>query len=147
LKKLQFFTTLALQDTTVGSPPTFLSARGSNLGPRFSFLSVLPDDLFSNQKYIFCKFWRDLQLKMLVYFMEIRYTLWPFGIHNLRRLGIFCSNLEYFYPFLYVVQRKIWQPWIFYIAIIPPPLQTISAFSFRGQTFLLLKGPFPLKHF
>jgi hypothetical protein len=32
-------------------------------------------------------------------------------LYNLRRFGIFCNNLEYFYPFWYVVPRKIWQPW------------------------------------
>jgi hypothetical protein len=58
------------------------------------------------------KFWRDLQWKMpvyifyvyLVYFLAIWNTLWPFGIFY-----IWCF-LEHFFPFWYVVQRKIWQP-------------------------------------
>jgi hypothetical protein len=42
------------------------------------------------------KFWSDLQRKILVYFMAICF---------------FCGNLVHFYPFWYIVPRKIWQPW------------------------------------
>jgi hypothetical protein len=49
------------------------------------------------------KIWRVLQWKMMVhfnghlaYFTSIWYIFWPFGI---------------FFPFWYVVPRKIWQPW------------------------------------
>jgi hypothetical protein len=38
--------------------------------------------------------------------MEIWYILGAFGI--------FCGNLVYFFPFWYVVPRKIWQPWTCY---------------------------------
>jgi hypothetical protein len=45
----------------------------------------------------------------LVYFVAVRYILWPFGI--------FCGRLVYFmviwyifFTFWYVVTRKIWQP-------------------------------------
>jgi hypothetical protein len=34
---------------------------------------------FQTKKPNFCQFWRDLQWKMYS-FMEIWYTLWPFGI-------------------------------------------------------------------
>jgi hypothetical protein len=37
-----------------------------------------------------------------VYFTAIENILWPFDI--------FCGHLVYFFPFLYVVTRKIWQP-------------------------------------
>jgi hypothetical protein len=43
------------------------------------------------------KFWRVLQWEMLVNFMAI----WL----------IFSPNFGTFYPFWYVVPRKIWQPW------------------------------------
>jgi hypothetical protein len=39
----------------------------------------------------------------LVYFTANLTTLWP--------CGTFCGNMIYFYPFWYVVPRKIWQPW------------------------------------
>jgi hypothetical protein len=45
------------------------------------------------------KFWKALQWKMLLYFMAIRYILWPFGI--------FFGNLVYVTPFWYIVPRKI----------------------------------------
>jgi hypothetical protein len=54
------------------------------------------------------KFWRDLQIKIKVYFM----ATWSL----LKLFGIFCDHLVYlwlfgiFFPFWYVVQRKIWQP-------------------------------------
>jgi hypothetical protein len=46
----------------------------------------------------------------LVYFTVIRYILWP--------LGTFYGHLVYFvviwyvFTIFYVVQRKIWQPWL-----------------------------------
>jgi hypothetical protein len=42
-------------------------------------------------------------MKMLSYFMDIWYTLWPFGI--------VCGNLVYFSRFGMFGPRKIWQPW------------------------------------
>jgi hypothetical protein len=65
---------------------------------------------------------RVLQWKMLVYFLDIWYILWTFGIfcghlvyfvdiwYILWTLGIFCSNMAYIFPFWYVSPRKIWQP-------------------------------------
>jgi hypothetical protein len=66
---------------------------------------------FQTKNPFFGKFWRVLQLKMLLYFMaiwsypfkSIWYTLWPFGM--------FYGYLVYFSPFWYVVPKKIWQPW------------------------------------
>jgi hypothetical protein len=51
------------------------------------------------------KFWRALQWKMLVYFMDIWSILYMF-----RTFGMFCGNLVYFSPFWHSVQRKIRQP-------------------------------------
>jgi hypothetical protein len=60
------------------------SVRGASLKQFMSFLPGLPDGLFSNQK---SKFWRALQWKMLVFFMDtwsilrfFCYILWTFGI-------------------------------------------------------------------
>jgi hypothetical protein len=63
---------------------------------------------FQTKKPNLGKFWSDLQLKLLVYFMVIRSILWP--------LGILCGPLVYFMVIWYtfhvwdVVPRKIWQP-------------------------------------
>jgi hypothetical protein len=69
------------------------------------------------------KFWRELQWKMLVYFMAIWSILQPFGIFCghlvyftaiwsiLWPFGNFYGYLVYFSTFWYVVPRKIWQPW------------------------------------
>jgi hypothetical protein len=54
---------------------------------------------FQTKNHNLGKFWRDLQWKMLVYFMiilsivgtAIRYTLWPFGI--------FCGHLVILWSF------------------------------------------------
>jgi hypothetical protein len=48
------------------------------------------------------KFWRVLQWKMLVYFMDNWSILRPFKISY--------GRLVYFPPFWYIVPRKIWQP-------------------------------------
>jgi hypothetical protein len=71
----------------------------------------LPDGIFSNQNPNLGKFWRDFQLKVLVYF-------WPLGLIHSHLVYIICGHLEYFTvvwyifpPFWYVVPRKIWQPW------------------------------------
>jgi hypothetical protein len=55
------------------------------------------------------KFWRVLQWKMSVYFMDIWSILRTFW-HISLPYGIFCGNLVYFPPFWYVVPRKLWQP-------------------------------------
>jgi hypothetical protein len=62
------------------------------------YVAVLPDSdiYFQTKNPNLSKFWRALQWKKLVYFMDI----WSF-----------CGNLVYFYPFWYVVLREIWQPW------------------------------------
>jgi hypothetical protein len=41
---------------------------------------------------------------LIAYFKAIWYILWQFAV--------FCGHLVYFFPFWYVVQRKIWQPCI-----------------------------------
>jgi hypothetical protein len=48
------------------------------------------------------QFWRVLQCKMLVYFMDTWSILWSFVI--------FYGHLIYFFPFWHFVPRKIWQP-------------------------------------
>jgi hypothetical protein len=52
------------------------------------------------------KFWRVLQWKMLVYFMDTFYGL------LLYFMGIWCSSWYFgiFFPFWYFAPRKIWQP-------------------------------------
>jgi hypothetical protein len=69
----------------------------------------LPDGFFSNPKSKFAetlegqamedvgKFYVDF-----VNYPAIWHILWPFGI--------LYGHLVYFYPFWYVVARKIWQP-------------------------------------
>jgi hypothetical protein len=66
------------------------------------------------------KFWRVLQGKMLVYryigIMAIWYMLLPFGIFYCH-LVYFVATwgilwlFGIFFPFWYVLQSKIWQPW------------------------------------
>jgi hypothetical protein len=66
--------------------------------------------LFSNQNSQFGKKnFRVLQWKMLVYFVAIRYILWPSGIFC-GHFGIFCGCLVYFMVIWNVAPRKIWQP-------------------------------------
>jgi hypothetical protein len=72
----------------------------------------LPDGIFQTKNFNSSKFWRVLQWKILVYFMAILSILLPFGkrtynvaiLHILWLFGVF-------FPFWYVVPRKIWQPW------------------------------------
>jgi hypothetical protein len=42
-------------------------------------------------------FWRVLQWKMLVYFMDVRYILQPFGILYGHLVYLYCGNLVYMY--------------------------------------------------
>jgi hypothetical protein len=44
----------------------------------------------------------DIFYVHLVYFTVILYVLWPYGI--------FSGYFAHFFPFWYVVERKIWQP-------------------------------------
>jgi hypothetical protein len=79
----------------------------------------------------FCGHLVYLTTIMWVYFMAIWYILPPLGIfcshlvyftaiwHILPPFGIFCAHLVYicrlfgiFFLFWYVLQRKIWQPWL-----------------------------------
>jgi hypothetical protein len=76
----------------------------------------LPDGIFSNQKSQFGWILECLAMKYvgkfhdhLVYFTANRifygyiwYILWSFGI--------FCGLFGIFFPFWYVIERKIWQP-------------------------------------
>jgi hypothetical protein len=75
----------------------------------FGLLPGLPDCIFSNQKSQFGKFLGDLAMEDVrifyghfVYFPDIWYILWPFGIIS--------PVLVYFSAFWYVAPRKIWQP-------------------------------------
>jgi hypothetical protein len=61
------------------------------------------------------KFWRILQWKLLVYFTDIWYILWTFGIfygHLVYFMDIWyiLSTFGIFFPFWYFLPRKIWQP-------------------------------------
>jgi hypothetical protein len=57
-------------------------------------------------------FCRVLQWKMLVYFLDIGSILLLFDVFYIFQFGIFCANLVYFFALvLYIVPRKIWQPW------------------------------------
>jgi hypothetical protein len=44
------------------------------------------------------------------YFTTISYILRPFGLC--------CGHFDILFPFWYVVPRKIWQPWIWFIEIV-----------------------------
>jgi hypothetical protein len=67
---------------------------------------VLPDGMFSKQKWQFleCLAMKDVSFLFLffVYFTAIWCTLGPFGI--------FCGHFGIFFPFWYFVPGKIWQP-------------------------------------
>jgi hypothetical protein len=75
----------------------------------------MPNGIFLNQKSILSKFWRVLESKMLVYFMAIWYIfLLSFGIfygHLVYFMVIWytCWSFGIFFPFWYVLPRKIWQ--------------------------------------
>jgi hypothetical protein len=69
----------------------------------------LPDGLFSTQKSQIWVIFEHLAMKdvgkLYVHsasFTAILHILWPFGM--------FCGHFGIFFPFWYVVQRKIWQP-------------------------------------
>jgi hypothetical protein len=57
---------------------------------------------FHTKNPILCKFWRDLELKMLLYFMTIWNILWPFDIIY----GIVCGHLVYSSHFSMYGPRK-----------------------------------------
>jgi hypothetical protein len=61
---------------------------------------------FQNKNPNLGKFWKVSQLKMLVF-------LWSFCLfcYIMVILRPFCRHLVYFFPFWYVVPRKIWQLW------------------------------------
>jgi hypothetical protein len=50
----------------------------NQLLPRLPSDTELPDGIFQTKHLNLGKFWRVLQLKMLVYFMDIRPILWQF---------------------------------------------------------------------
>jgi hypothetical protein len=56
------------------------------------------------------KFWRVLQWKMLVYFMDTWSISRSFVIFYGYLVYIVRGNLGYFFPFWYFVGRKIWHP-------------------------------------
>jgi hypothetical protein len=58
---------------------------------------------FQTKNQYLGKFWMVLQWNMLEHFMG------QFGIHILRRFGLFCGNLVFFSLPWYVAPRKIWQ--------------------------------------
>jgi hypothetical protein len=71
----------------------------------------LPDRLFSNQKY---KLWVNFGWP---WSGKCWYILWPFGlfyghlVYFMVYFGLFWVRLVNFFPFWYVLQRKIWQHW------------------------------------
>jgi hypothetical protein len=65
---------------------------------------------FKTKNPILGKFLRVLKWKVLVYFMALCSILRPFSIFC-GHLIIFHGYLVYFFPFWYLVPRKIWQPW------------------------------------
>jgi hypothetical protein len=74
------------------------------------FHSGLPDDTFFKPKILNWEFTRRTCNGRCWYiicpfglFTAICYILWP--------IGIFHGYLVYFFPFWYIVPRKIWQPW------------------------------------
>jgi hypothetical protein len=79
-------------------------------------------------------FWRILQLKRLVYFMNIWSILQLFGIFNGHL--VYFAAIWYIFPRFgtYVVSRKIWQPW--------HALQRrFRKRSFQLQTFIFQNNP------
>jgi hypothetical protein len=86
----------------------------------------LPDGIFFQTKNPnLGKFWRVLQWKMLVYFtviwyigiVAIGYICWLFGIFvgylvYLLVIWYICWLFWYIFPFWYVEEREIWQPWL-----------------------------------
>jgi hypothetical protein len=56
------------------------------------------------------KFWRALDWKMLVYFMNIKNIFTPFGICILWPLGNLMVFWYVFHRFGKLFQEKIWQP-------------------------------------
>jgi hypothetical protein len=77
----------------------------------------LPDGLFSNQKSKFGGILAGLAMEdvgifygHLVHFMDFCFILWSYVI-LLWTFDIVRGNLVYFFPLLYFVPRKIWQPW------------------------------------
>jgi hypothetical protein len=70
----------------------------------------LPDGIFSNQKKnILNNFWSVLEWKML-YFMSNWYILCSFGTFYVHLAYLLVIWYLDFFPFWYVVPRKIWQP-------------------------------------
>jgi hypothetical protein len=77
--------------------------------PHGQHCSGLPDGFFSNQKFQFAETLEGLAMEdvsifyvHLINFPDIWYILWPFGT--------FLPVVVHFYPFWYVVPRKIRQP-------------------------------------
>jgi hypothetical protein len=62
----------------------------------------LPDGIFSNQKSKLCNFWRVLQWKMLVYYMEIWSTYFTAIWYTFWTFGLFYSRLVYFRDIRYI---------------------------------------------
>jgi hypothetical protein len=85
---------VAIHDSSIGSLLLTKQFLGYNQGCQMLY--------FKTENSHLGKFWRVLQLKMMVYFIDI--------LSILPRFGIFCGNLVYFSRFWYAVPRKIWQP-------------------------------------
>jgi hypothetical protein len=72
----------------------------------------LPDGICSTRKSNLGKFWSVLQFKRLANFMTFWSIIVPFRIFYCHMVH-FLVILVYFFPYWYVVPRKIWQPWTF----------------------------------
>jgi hypothetical protein len=91
------------------------------------------------------KFWRVLQWKLLVYFMDIWSILRSFSIHVFWLISIFS-------PFWYIVPIKIWQPWpnppkwIIWSVLLRSPNELYS-FKRTCNIWFLLSRSFPTTFF
>jgi hypothetical protein len=82
------------------------------------------------------KSWRALDWILLIYFMAIWDSLWPFGIFcghlgYLWPFDTFCVDLVGLFQFWYHAPRKIWQPWsavtdYSWLSCLPTYLPTLS---------------------
>jgi hypothetical protein len=90
----------------------FFSAEVSyTVSPVFDYSSGLPCGLLSNQPLSIGTFWKHFTCKMLTYFMNIWYTLWPFALFYDKYVYIHMLWQNVILsPFWYFLSRKIWQP-------------------------------------
>jgi hypothetical protein len=99
--------------------PKYFDVEFCQITPRPSFIDLLvfiqnqgcEMVYFQTKNTNLGKFWRALEWKMLVCFMNIWNILRTLGIFYDLYISTFCFHLVCFSPFWYTVARKIWQPW------------------------------------